>query len=51
LERSKASFWQAENYDHYVCEAPEMDRIVAYILNKSAKAGLLEDGLIASIQT
>lgn len=43
LGRSDAAFWQAESYDHYVRDAAEMDRIVAYILNNPVKAGLVED--------
>ena len=43
LGRNKAAFWQAESYDHYVRNASEMDRIVAYILNNPVKAGLVED--------
>jgi REP element-mobilizing transposase RayT len=43
LERHDTAFWQAESYDHYVRDAPEMDRIIAYILNNPVKAGLVED--------
>jgi REP element-mobilizing transposase RayT len=43
LGRREAAFWQAESYDHYVRDASEMDRIVAYILNNPVKAGLVED--------
>ena len=37
------AFWQSESYDHYVRNAAEMDRIVAYVLNNPVKAGLVED--------
>ncbi|RYE85370.1 MAG: hypothetical protein EOO65_00535 [Methanosarcinales archaeon] len=43
LGRTNAAFWQAESYDHCVRDAPEMDRIVAYILNNPVKAGLVDD--------
>jgi len=43
LGRSGVAFWQAESYDHYVRDGPEMDRIVAYILNNPVKVGLVED--------
>ena len=43
LGRMDTAFWQAESYDHYVRDASEMDRIIAYILNNPVKAGLVED--------
>lgn len=43
LGRNGTTFWQVESYDHYVRDAPEMDRIIAYILNNPVKAGLVED--------
>jgi len=42
LERSGA-FWHSESYDHYVRDEDELERIVEYILNNPAKAGLVED--------
>ena len=43
LGRENTAFWQAESYDHYVRDAAEMDRIVAYILNNPVKAGLVAE--------
>ncbi|MEW5986568.1 MAG: hypothetical protein AB1791_08050 [Chloroflexota bacterium] len=42
LERTGA-FWQHESYDHYVRDAAELERIVAYVVNNPVKAGLVTD--------
>ncbi len=39
----KGRFWEPETYDHYVRDAAEFERIVAYILNNPVKAGLVEN--------
>jgi type I restriction enzyme R subunit/putative DNA methylase len=41
LGRTGESFWQAESYDHWVRNADEFDRIVAYIESNPVKAGLV----------
>ncbi|MBL7086050.1 MAG: hypothetical protein ISS28_02955, partial [Candidatus Cloacimonetes bacterium] len=32
-----------ENYDHYVRNREELNRIIGYILNNPVKAGLVDD--------
>jgi hypothetical protein len=34
-------FWQAETYDHYVCNKGEWDRIASYIEDNPLKAGIV----------
>ena len=36
-------FWQHESYDHFVRDAAELERIVAYVLNNPVQAGLVHD--------
>ena len=36
-------FWQRESYDHVVRDGPELERVVAYVLNNPVKAGLVDD--------
>lgn len=36
-------FWHHENYDHYVRNEGELQRIGQYMLNNPVKAGLVED--------
>lgn len=38
----EGQFWHHENYDHYVRDADEWLRIVAYVLNNPVKAGLVD---------
>ncbi len=40
LCRTGQTFWQAESYDHWVRDEPELNRIAAYIENNPVKAGL-----------
>ncbi|MGP8245213.1 MAG: REP-associated tyrosine transposase [Bryobacteraceae bacterium] len=42
LGRTGEAFWQAESYDHWVRDADEFERIVAYIESNPVKAGLVE---------
>lgn len=42
LGRSGA-FWQHENYDHYVRDEAELERIIKYVINNPVKAGLVDD--------
>ncbi len=42
LDRS-GIFWQHENYDHYVRDEGELERIIKYVLNNPVKAGLVDD--------
>ena len=42
LDRAGA-FWHHEYYDHYVRDEKEMERIILYILNNPAKAGLVNE--------
>jgi len=37
------AFWHHESYDHLVRNPPELDRIIAYVLNNPVKAGLVTD--------
>ncbi len=39
----RGQFWQHENYDHYVRDLDEYNRILAYILNNPVRAGLVKD--------
>jgi REP element-mobilizing transposase RayT len=39
LGRTGQPFWQAESYDHWVRDAREFEKIVAYIENNPVKAG------------
>jgi len=39
----KGAFWQHESYDHVVRDEKEFMRIVNYIVNNPAKAGLIND--------
>jgi putative transposase len=36
-------FWQHENYDHFVRDAAELERIIKYVLHNPVKAGLVDD--------
>lgn len=36
-------FWQHENYDHYVRDESELERIIKYVIYNPAKAGLVDD--------
>ncbi|MFZ1629884.1 MAG: transposase [Anaerolineae bacterium] len=36
-------FWLHESYDHYVRNAAELDRIIAYVVNNPVKAGLISE--------
>jgi putative transposase len=37
------SFWEHESYDHFVGNAEEWQRIIAYVLNNPVKAGFVQD--------
>ncbi len=37
------AFWQHENYDHYVRDAGELERIIKYVINNPVKAGLIDE--------
>ena len=37
------TFWQKDNYDHYVRNAKELNNIVNYIIQNPVKAGIVED--------
>ena len=39
LLRREGEFWAHESFDHYVRDADEWHRIVAYVLNNPVKAG------------
>ena len=41
LGRTGQPFWQAESYDHWVRDAREFEKIVAYIENNPVKAGFV----------
>jgi len=41
LGRTGQPFWHAESYDHWVRDAREFDRLVAYIEDNPVKAGLV----------
>lgn len=36
-------FWQHENYDHYVRDDAELERIIKYVLHNPVKAGFADD--------
>lgn len=36
-------FWQRESYDHVVRSGPELERVIAYVINNPVKAGLTDD--------
>lgn len=36
------TFWQHENYDHFIRDDPELERIVKYVLYNPVKANLVE---------
>ena len=42
LLRRSGGFWQQESYDHVIRDASEWQRIVTYVLNNPAKAGLVD---------
>ena len=42
LGRSGA-FWQHESYDHYARDTGELERIIAYVVQNPAKAGLTDE--------
>jgi type I restriction enzyme R subunit/putative DNA methylase len=42
LQRTGQPFWQDESYDHWVRNAREFDRIVAYIEENPVAAGLVD---------
>jgi REP element-mobilizing transposase RayT len=42
LGRTGEPFWQAESYDHWVRNAEEWKRIVAYVEENPVKAGLVK---------
>jgi REP element-mobilizing transposase RayT len=37
------AFWQHESHDHFVRNAAELERIIAYVLHNPVKAGLVTD--------
>ena len=37
------TFWEHESYDHFVRDADEWKRIIAYVLNNPVKAGFVKD--------
>lgn len=37
------AFWQHENYDHYVRDEAELERIIRYVIYNPVKAGLVDD--------
>ena len=39
----EGSFWQHENYDHYVRDAVDFERIIDYVLLNPVRAGLVDD--------
>ena len=39
----EGSFWQHENYDHYVRNEDELERIIKYVIYNPVKAGLVDD--------
>ena len=41
LERTGLPFWQDESYDHWVRSRKEFERIIAYIEENPASAGLV----------
>ena len=43
LHEGKGEFWAHESYDHYVRDAEEWNRIIAYVLNNPVKARYVAD--------
>lgn len=39
----EGEFWQHENYDHYVRDEGELERIIQYVIYNPVKAGLVDD--------
>ncbi|MFO7584134.1 MAG: transposase [Anaerolineales bacterium] len=39
----EGTFWQHENYDHFVRDDAELGRIIRYVLHNPVKAGLADD--------
>ncbi len=39
----EGTFWQHENYDHFVRDDDELGRIIRYVLHNPVKAGLTDD--------
>jgi REP element-mobilizing transposase RayT len=39
----EGDFWQHGNYNHYICDMPELDRIIKYVLYNPCKAGLVDE--------
>ncbi|MCZ2122913.1 MAG: hypothetical protein LC108_11685 [Anaerolineales bacterium] len=39
----EGAFWQHENYDHYVRDESELERIIKYVIYNPVKAGLVDD--------
>ena len=39
----EGAFWQHENYDHYVRDEGELERIIKYVIYNTVKAGLVDD--------
>ncbi|MEW6404047.1 MAG: transposase [Chloroflexota bacterium] len=39
----EGAFWQHENYDRYIRDEAELERIVKYVLYNPVKAGLVDD--------
>ena len=39
----EGAFWQHENYDHYIRDAADLERIIEYVLLNPVKAGLVDD--------
>lgn len=39
----EGAFWQHENYDHYVRNEAELERIIKYVVYNPVKAGLVDD--------
>ncbi len=37
------AFWQHESYDHFVRDAGELERIIAYVASNPVRAGLVTD--------
>jgi putative transposase len=43
LLNCSGKFWQHENYDHYVRDDAELERIIKYVIYNPVKAGLVEE--------
>lgn len=43
LNRTGQDFWRKESYDHVVRNGREQERVIAYVVNNSVKAGLVDD--------